>query len=270
MKKFFRKIFILISLFLVFWLNNTFAETKNDNIRKEIEVLKEEKNIFYEKNKYFIDNWNEKIIKEYYEFDNKIIDLLKKENSWKNIYETRALIRWHDMLETWDILVFKYKNPPEWWDRKWVWWWIHTVTVYDRNTFVEAPWVWQKSRKIWRISFLDQKIHSEVAIIKMWLTEKEKESFKEYIDSNLLNKDYPISKWDWKIYVYRVFTSKSFKYSMSKFYCSSLVWRAHYSNWKKIDLDWDTSNDWILPIELLLSDYVRDKIEFRYVNWAWF
>lgn len=137
-----------------------------------------------------------------------------------------------------------FKNKP--------WWsyfsngWEHSAIVYDTN-IVEAVNYWQNSRKISLQQFFE--IYSSqidrMIIIKMNLNNSQKTTIKNYIDTKLLWKPYPSN-----------IALLNSKYSMSTFYCSSLVWRAHYNSWRFVDLDEKTTPTIVYPIELIFSDNV--------------
>lgn len=79
-------------------------------------------------------------------------------------------------------------------------------------------------------------------VVKVWyLSNYLKQDIKNYIDNNLLDKWYP-----------QFYDLPFSKYSMDTFYCSSLVWRAHASSWKYIDLD-DNRDLFVWPSELWTS-----------------
>lgn len=58
-----------------------------------------------------------------------------------------------------------------------------------------------------------------ISLIKMNFSNSESKNFKNFVDKYLVNKPYPTKA--------ELLLSK---YWYSKFYCSSLVWRAHYSS----------------------------------------
>lgn len=92
----------------------------------------------------------------------------------------------------------------------------------------------------------------KIIIVKMNLSKNEKKEMEEYINNNLLNKPYP----------YKFFAPFT-KNSMKTFYCSSLVWRAHISSWKYVDLEY-LEGDWIIwPIELVLSENAWDRFSIK-------
>lgn len=150
-------------------------------------------------------------------------------------------------IDTWDYIVFHYK-----WSRYWNPFnkWNHVVIV-NWDYLVEAISPWKNSRKILLSEFFSSdrmKDFDKMIIVNMNLSDKEKENIWKYIDNNLL----------WKPYPSKYFTPFT-KYSMSTFYCSSLVWRAHMSSWKYVDLD-DVSYDHIVwPVELVLSKNAWSK-----------
>ena len=271
---FFRKIFILIVLFLPFGFNNSFAENKSiEDIKIEIENLKEEKQSFYEENKNLIEKLDDKSLNKLAEFDNKIIDLdieiAKKEwrveYIWKSNYGARCYVcnnyKWYDSLDTWDILLFYRKKPREWWeDKPWVWWWYHAALVYNNKYVFEAPWINYNSKYTKIENLIEKWWYDKIAVAKMWLSKDEKNDMLNYI-LRLLNKPYSWSSIS-------TFMSRSVKESMEKFYCSSLVWRAHYSSWRYMDVDGDPyfPFDGVLPREILVDNNVRWNLSYI-INW---
>lgn len=271
---FFRKIFILIVLFLPFGFNNSFAENKSiEDIKIEIENLKEEKQSFYEENKNLIEKLDDKSLNKLAEFDNKIIDLdieiAKKEwrveYIWKSNYRARCYVcnnyKWYDTLDTWDILLFYRKKPREWWeDKPWVWWWYHAALVYNNKYVFEAPWINYNSKYTKIENLIEKWWYDKIAVAKMWLSKDEKNDMLNYIP-RLLNKPYSWSSIS-------TFMSRSVKESMEKFYCSSLVWRAHYSSWRYMDVDGDPyfPFDGVLPREILVDNNVRWNLSYI-INW---
>ena len=271
---FFRKIFILIVLFLPFGFNNSFAENKSiEDIKIEIENLKEEKQSFYEENKNLIEKLDDKSLNKLAEFDNKIIDLdieiAKKE--WrveyicKSNYGARRYVctnyKWYDSLHTWDILLFYRKKPREWWeDKPWVWWWYHAALVYNNKYVFEATWINYNSKYTKIENLIEKWWYDKIAVAKMWLSKDEKNDMLNYIP-RLLNKPYSWSSIS-------TFMSRSVKESMEKFYCSSLVWRAHYSSWRYMDVDGDPyfPFDGVLPREILVDNNVRWNLSYI-INW---
>lgn len=141
----FRKIFILIALFLAFGLNNSFAENRSiDEIKSEIEVLKSEfENSKNDLEKRKINEKIEKLIDESIKLDKTIekINPYIQTRAWWRVSE------WYETLETWDIIVVKWPER----DKTFIfeWWWTHALMIYDRNTIFEIEWPWYKSWKKW-------------------------------------------------------------------------------------------------------------------------
>lgn len=238
--KIFRKIFILIVLFLAFSINNSFAENRSiDDIKREMEVLKKD----------FENSKNDLEKREINEKFNELL-ILYLDKQWKLIYNDRRL-RWpnYDVvwdLKTWDILVFKNK-----WDdsfsTKFIWWWNHAVIAYDSSTFVDIGSFRIPSAKV-HIDEIYARINSwyydKIALLKMDLSWWQQRSIKNYINSNLLWKEYD----DW-------FN----KWTANVLYCSELVWRAHLYSWKYINLDADWW-PWVEPSDFIKSTHVKQVI----------
>lgn len=258
MKKIFRKIFILISLFLVFWLNNTFAETRSiEDIKKEIEILKidfENTLDIKEKEKINIKIWS--LVDEFLNISDNVKTIYPLYSfraydtcSSNVVYIEGWCTQWYNTLETWDIIVVKSSNPSWWSNNHKVWWWDHAFMIYDNNYILEIKWFWYKSSK-YKISDLESRIknndYKEIALVRMWLTNSEKNDMKSYINKKLLNKPY-------------LFPSPSNSWA---YYCSSLVWKAHKYSGKKIDLD----DDWkiVYPIDLITSSNIWEVQHFYY------
>ena len=235
--------------------------------------LKEEKQSFYEENKNLIEKLDDKSLNKLAEFDNKIIDLdieiAKKEwrveYIWKSNYRARCYVcnnyKWYDTLDTWDILLFYRKKPREWWeDKPWVWWWYHAALVYNNKYVFEAPWINYNSKYTKIENLIEKWWYDKIAVAKMWLSKDEKNDMLNYIP-RLLNKPYSWSSIS-------TFMSRSVKESMEKFYCSSLVWRAHYSSWRYMDVDGDPyfPFDGVLPREILVDNNVRWNLSYI-INW---
>lgn len=92
----------------------------------------------------------------------------------------------------------------------------------------------------------------KIIIVKMNLNSNQKNAISEYIENNLI----------WKPYPFKYFAPFT-KNSMSTFYCSSLVWRAHISSWKYVDLEYIESDNIIWPVELFLSKNAWDKFSIN-------
>lgn len=144
-------------------------------------------------------------------------------------------------LETWDILVFKYKYPP--YHCYFSNGWCHSALV-SWNYWIEAVRYWINSRKK-DLSYFFNNYPLElekIIIIKMGLYTWQQYGLEQYVNQNLIWKPYPSNS-----------QLPFSKYSMNKFYCSSLVWRAHYSSGKFTNLDEATSSSIVHPIELITS-----------------
>lgn len=258
MKTVFRKIFILIAIILAFGLNLSYADNRSvDEIKNEIKILKNE----------FENSSNDIEKKEINKELSKLVDeLLKRKWNVKNIYTkysersydtcwtwsvnvNNTCTPWYFSLDTWDIIVVKSSHPDWWADEYKIWWWSHAFMIYDNKTIFEIKWPGYKSSK-YSIKDLESRIknwnYTEVALIRMGLNNYQKNDMKSYIDNNLINKWYffpaPSSSW--------------------RYYCSSLIWKAHLNSWKKINLD----DDWyiVYPIDLITSSKVGEVLHYYY------
>lgn len=227
-----------------------FKSIPNDNIWSENFKKKSELNdrILNIKSEILTLKWNVKKIKS----ENEIFSLSKD----LNIKEINISIPTdHNFwwLDTWDILVFSYKNKP-WWALA-SWEWTHAAMMYDNDTIIEAPWYWLKSRKIDLNTYLrnNSSNFKKIFIISMDLSRYQKNDLRNYINNNLVNKAYSEP--------YNLFSSK---YSMNTFYYSSLVWRWHYSSWKNVNLDDIDNDNFVWPAELTISNNIWGSIIARY------
>lgn len=107
----FRKIFILIALFLAFSINNSFAENRSiDDIRREIQVLtKQHENSENDLEKNSINKKISKLMDEFLEKNPKVnkINPYIQPRAWWRIAE------WYETLDTWDIIVVKWPDSLE-------------------------------------------------------------------------------------------------------------------------------------------------------------
>ncbi len=238
----------LLTLFNINFVNSDFKNQEYSNI---------EKNIYNIENRIKEIQSKDVESKELIELQNKLWDYIyelniKKWNSinYKDLIENSSKLKNKVSqsngvtLETWDIIVINFKNKP-WWSF-FSNWREHTWIVYDTD-IVEAVRYWENSRKISLENFFD--IYTDqidkMIIIKMDLNDIQKILIKNSIDNSLLNKPYPSNS-----------NILSSKYSMDTFYCSSLVWRAHYTSGSFVDLDEKYSPWMVFPIELVISDNV--------------
>jgi len=244
----------LIIIALLVLLNINFVNS-NLNIEKELKIEKIEKKIAVLKEEIGETGIKEEKIKKlqkilwdsYYELNIEkwnfinYNELIKNNNSTSLNYIESNWVT----LEAWDILVMNFKNKP-WWSY-FSNWWEHAAIVYDDNNVVEAVTYWQNSRKISLQQFFEvyPSQIDRMIIIKMNLSSSQKTTLKNYIDTKLLWKPYPSN-----------LSLPNSKYSMNTFYCSSLVWRAHYNSWRFLDLDEKTTQSIVYPIELIFSDNV--------------
>ena len=240
-------LFVLSILLLSNYVSVSALETVNRDysvVQQELEKVKEE---FSSISDY---NLSEEDFKLKSELNDKIMDLTselikldwKVYYSEKNLFTNKSSINWYNNFETWDILLFNYWTPP--FHSVFSWRWTHAAIIYDQNNIVEAPWHWDISVKRDLNDYFYEKAGSikEIMVVKVWrLYSHLKEYIKSYIDKKLIWKPYP--------WLHQLAFSK---YSMSTFYCSSLVWRAHASSWRFVDLD-DNRDNFVWPSELWTS-----------------
>lgn len=130
---------LLFTFILIFFFSFSFVWAdfnREDYLNKELENLKNE---FDSIPNDFL--WSENF-KRKSELNDKILDvtseLIKlKDSNETTIYSTKNSSYWYNNLETWDILIFNYVDPPFW--SPFSWRWTHAAIVYDKNTIVEAP-----------------------------------------------------------------------------------------------------------------------------------
>ncbi|MBF0913349.1 hypothetical protein HXK64_00005 [Candidatus Gracilibacteria bacterium] len=220
-----------------------------------------------------IEKLDDKSLNKLAEFDNKIIDLdieiAKKEGRveyiGKSNYRARCYVcnnyKWYDSLDTGDILLFYRKKPREGWeDKPGVGGWYHAALVYNNKYVFEAPGINYNSKYTKIENLIEKGGYDKIAVAKMGLSKDEKNDMLNYIP-RLLNKPYSGSSIS-------TFMSRSVKESMEKFYCSSLVWRAHYSSGRYMDVDGDPyfPFDGVLPREILVDNNVRGNLSYI-INW---
>lgn len=148
------------------------------------------------------------------------------------------------MIQNGDIILIK----PKYWN---VWWapivgWVsHAAIIVNINQVAEIKDSTSISATRSFVDFMNDYANTadQIIIISMGLSPAEWESLSNYVVQNLLWKPYPT--W------HEFHRSKRW---MHKFYCSSLVWRAHYSSGKHLNLD-DNGKDIAFPVELAFSRY---------------
>lgn len=146
-------------------------------------------------------------------------------------------------LESGDYLILRYSNPPGW--AAFTWQYHHAVVIRNGNLYVHAPGIWYTSQYGSAHEFVHDDNLIQIILVKPPLTSFQKNNIRTYIANNLLNKPYA-----------NVFNGK---YDTTKYYCTSLIWRAHISSWAYQNLDGDTSTflDIVYPLDLILPSFVN-------------
>lgn len=275
-------LFIIAIISFIFSLNYTNANdyiNEIDDLKDKIEI---EKNYLknFDKNNFLrnYSSWKNEILEEYWEALNNFVDLEYKlaELEW-NVYDYNSNNintddvdnyttfsrytnnNFFDKLEVWDIISLstKYESAE---DKFWqhfitiVKTWTHSVIYIWNWKIISADWPKSLSR-VYDVKEYFKNKHKDlhrIVITRVKLTDKEKENLRLY-SRRLINRPYPSVLW-----------INLIKYSTIEFYCSSLAWRAHYSSWKKIDLDPNSwgSIDIIFPQEFMLTAEEKFFIKF--------
>ncbi len=141
-----------------------------------------------------------------------------------------------------DIILIKPKKWEVFW-APFVGWVSHAAIIVNKNQVAEI----KDNKSVSTIrnfsDFMNDHKDSadQIMVINMGLSTQEWNTLSNYVTGNLLGKPYPA--W------HEFHRSKEW---MHKFYCSSLVWRAHFSSGRFLDLD-DNDKRIIFPVELAFS-----------------
>ena len=232
--------------------------------KKELQELKEKSDTL---NKQLSENYSEDLKKQYldvyaeYLEKSDEIEHAKAKAEWRVFQYTdnsdiNPFSRWPinqnnfiDYLKAWDIITIQYLpgNSDEWkfWEeyRAFLKYWSHSVLYIWNWEIISIEWKKQKVNIYNAKSYFRSKRYTinQIAISKINLSDRERINLVRYVKNFRWAPYVPLSLLPW------------LKYSTKAFYCSSLIWRAHYSSWARRDLD---PNSWskvdiIFPFELI-------------------